>query len=69
MVRATGRAARTLRLGTLAVAVALVLADSSVVVLALPAVLGTFRASIADVAWVLVAFKMAAETLAVEAAT
>ncbi len=57
-----------LRLGALAVAVAVVLADSSVVVLALPDVLTTFSTSIARVAWVLVAFNLVLAVVAVPAA-
>jgi len=68
LVRAPVRAGRTLRLGAIAVAVALVLADSSVVVLALPDVLGTFGGSIAHVAWVLVAFNLVLAVVAVPAA-
>src|SRR5436305_7898224 len=43
----------------LALAVGLVLADSSVVTLALPEILRDFHASVAGVAWVLVAFNLA----------
>ena len=59
---------RRLRLGALAVAVAVVLADSSVVVLALPNVLGAFSTSIARVAWVLVAFNLVLALAAVPTA-
>ncbi|MEP6640473.1 MAG: MFS transporter [Gaiellales bacterium] len=63
-----GRRIRSLRLGGLAVAVGVVLADSSVVVLALPNVLGTFSTSIARVAWVLVAFNLVLAVAAVPTA-
>ena len=63
-----GGGVRSLRLGALAVAVAVVLADSSVVVLALPDVLTTFSTSIARVAWVLVAFNLVLALVAVPAA-
>lgn len=65
---ASSRVTRAFRLAVLAVAVALVLADSSVVVLALPDVLGTFGASITRVAWVLVAFNLVLALAAVPAA-
>lgn len=66
--RRPGGRLRGLRLGALAAAVALVLADSSVVVLALPNVLGTFSTSIARVAWVLVAFNLVLALAAVPTA-
>jgi MFS family permease len=66
--RRPGRRIRALRLGGLAVAVGVVLADSSVVVLALPNVLGTFSTSIARVAWVLVAFNLVLAVAAVPTA-
>ncbi len=56
-----------LRLG-LALAVAVVLADSSVVVLALPDVLSTFDVSIERVSWVITAFNLALAVAAVPAA-
>ncbi len=48
----------------LALAVALVLADSSVVTLALPAILREFDATVDAVAWVLIAFNLALALLA-----
>jgi MFS family permease len=61
---------RTPRLiaAALAVAVGLVLADSSVVVLALPAIYRDFGVSVGVVAWVLVAFNLALACAAVPAA-
>ncbi len=58
----TDPAARSGRAGIpplLAVAVGLVLADSSVVTLALPAILREFDATVSAVAWVLIAFNLA----------
>ncbi len=58
---------RTRSLGAsllLALAVGLVLADSSVVTLALPAILREFDSSVNAVAWVLVAFNLALALLA-----
>jgi MFS family permease len=52
----------------LAVSVGLVLADSSLVVLALPAVMDTFRASVAGAAWVLISFNVVMALAAVPAA-
>ena len=49
----------------LALAVGLVLADSSVVTLALPAILREFDAGVAAVAWVLIAFNLALALAAV----
>ena len=49
----------------LALSVAIVLADSSVVTLALPAILRDFDASVAAVAWVLIAFNLALALAAV----
>jgi MFS family permease len=63
-----GRRVRALRLGGLALAVGVVLADSSIVVLALPSVLGEFSTSIARVAWVLVAFNLVLAVAAVPTA-
>src|SRR6478752_3533145 len=57
----------TLSLG-LAIAVATVLADSSVVVLALPDLLSSFDVSIERVAWVITAFNLALALAAVPAA-
>src|SRR5215467_10267061 len=61
-------AQRRLRTAALALAVGLVLADSSVVVLALPDILGQFSASVGDVAWVLTAFNLALGLAAVPVA-
>ncbi|MEA2157334.1 MAG: hypothetical protein QOE11_3474, partial [Solirubrobacteraceae bacterium] len=47
------------------VAVGLVLADSSVVTLALPAILREFDATVDAVAWVLIAFNLALALLAI----
>ncbi len=63
-----GASPRAIRVGALVVAVALVLADSSLVVLALPDVLATFGASIARVAWVLIVFNLVLALAAVPAA-
>ncbi len=52
----------------IAVAVGVVLADSSIVTLALPAVLRQFDAEVADVAWVLIAFNLALALAAVPVA-
>ena len=52
----------------LAIAVATVLADSSVVVLALPDLLSSFDVSIERVAWVITAFNLALAVAAVPAA-
>ncbi|MGJ9421172.1 MFS transporter [Aeromicrobium sp. CF3.5] len=52
----------------LLVTVALVLADSAIVTLALPDILGTFDASIAQVAWVLIAYNLVLGLGAVPAA-
>ncbi|CAA9493219.1 MAG: hypothetical protein AVDCRST_MAG85-1343 [uncultured Solirubrobacteraceae bacterium] len=57
-----------LRVALLALAVGLVLADSSVVTLGLPAVLGDFDASPAGVSWVLTAYNLALALAAVPAA-
>ena len=52
----------------LALAVGLILADSSVVTLALPAILRDFDASVNDVAWVLISFNLALALAAVPGA-
>lgn len=52
----------------IALAVAAVLADSSIVILALPDILGQFDTTVADVAWVLTAFNIALAVAAVPAA-
>jgi MFS family permease len=59
-----GRAGRLL----LALAVGLILADSSVVTLALPAILRDFDASVNGVAWVLISFNLALALVAVPGA-
>ena len=51
-----------------ALAVAIVLADSSVVTLGLPAVLREFRADVTDVAWVLTSFNLVLALVALPAA-
>jgi MFS family permease len=58
---------RSSRLATLAIAlsVGVVLSDSSVVTLALPAILREFDASVSAVAWVLIAFNLALALAAV----
>ena len=56
---AAGRPRPGLQQLLLALAVGLVLADSSVVTLALPAILRDFDASVSGVAWVLVSFNLA----------
>ena len=52
----------------LAVGVGLALADSSIVTLALPKILGEFDVSITSVAWVLTSFNLALALVAVPAA-
>ena len=52
----------------LGVAVALVLADSSVVILALPAILEQYDAEVAEVAWVVTSFNLALAVAALPAA-
>ncbi|MGI9098340.1 MAG: MFS transporter [Solirubrobacteraceae bacterium] len=64
---AQDRRGRT-RTGLVAGAVAIVLADSSVVTLGLPAVLRDFRADVADVAWVLTSFNLVLALAALPAA-
>src|SRR5262245_32675552 len=54
-----GRPARRVRVALLAVAVAVAFADSAIVVLALPELLGELNASIEGVAWVVTAFNLA----------
>jgi MFS family permease len=60
--------ARRPRLAALAVAVALVLADSSIVVLALPQIYRDLDTSVAGVTWVLVSFNLVMALAAVPAA-
>jgi predicted MFS family arabinose efflux permease len=57
-----------MRRGLLAVGVGLALADSSIVTLALPKILGEFDVSITSVAWVLTSFNLALALVAVPAA-
>ena len=58
MTRAAQRGGRLAQL-LLALAVGLILSDSSVVTLALPAILRDFDASVNAVAWVLISFNLA----------
>src|SRR6476620_1985746 len=57
-----------LRVAAVALAVGLVLADASVVILALPAIYREYSAEVADVAWVVTAFNLAIALSAVPAA-
>ena len=57
-----------LRVAAVALAVGLVLADASVVILALPAIYREYNAEVADVAWVVTAFNLAIALAAVPAA-
>ena len=57
-----------MRAGLLGVAVALALADSSIVTLALPEILGDFDVQITTVAWTLTSFNLAFAVLALPAA-
>jgi MFS family permease len=57
-----------MRAGLLGVAVGLALADSSIVTLALPEILGEFDVAITSVAWVLTSFNLVLAALAVPAA-
>ena len=57
-----------MRRAALAAAVGLVLADSSVVTLALPDILREFDATVSEVAWVLTAFNLVLALAAVPAA-
>src|SRR6478672_9669661 len=59
---------RTGRSGLLGLAVALALADSSVVTLALPDIVSRFDVSITDVAWVLISYNLVLAAAAVPAA-
>lgn len=56
---ASGRAGKRLQQLLLALAVGLILSDSSVVTLALPAILRDFDSSVNAVAWVLISFNLA----------
>jgi MFS family permease len=58
----------TLRAGLLALGVGLALADSSIVTLALPEILGQFDVAITSVAWVLTSFNLVLAVVAVPAA-
>ena len=57
-----------MRTVVVALAVAIVLADSSVVTLGLPGVLREFRADVTDVAWVLTSFNLVLALVALPAA-
>src|SRR5918995_1958322 len=57
-----------MRARLLGVAVGLALADSSIVTLALPDILGEFEVAITSVAWVLTSFNLVLAVLAVPAA-
>src|ERR1044072_2234563 len=57
-----------MRRGLLAIGVGLALADSSIVTLALPKILGGFDVSITSVAWVLTSFNLVLAVVAVPAA-
>ena len=57
--RPRGQGASRARVALVAVAVAAVLADSSIVTLALPDVVRDFDAGVAEVAWVLISFNLA----------
>ncbi|MGN6379404.1 MAG: MFS transporter [Gaiellales bacterium] len=59
---------RRLAVAGLVLAIGAVLADSSVVVLALPDILGSFNTSVSSVAWVITAFNLAMAICAVPAA-
>lgn len=61
--------ARRLRVAALATAVAIVLADSSVVVLALPEIFRQFETTVSGVSWVLVVFNLTLALAAVPAAS
>ncbi|MGH2901117.1 MAG: MFS transporter, partial [Solirubrobacteraceae bacterium] len=65
MTTPAGRSGAGRRQLLLALAVGVVLADSSVVTLALPAILRDFDASVGAVAWVLIAFNLALALAAV----
>lgn len=62
------RAGRRATAGLVAIAVGVVLADSSVVTLGLPDILREFDAGVTDVAWVLVSFNVVLALLALPAA-
>src|SRR3954452_5238672 len=57
-----------LRVAAVALAVGLVLADASVVILALPAIYREYHAEVADGAWAVTAFNLAIALAAVPAA-
>jgi MFS family permease len=58
----------TVRVAALAVVVGLVLADSSIAVLALPAIAGDYGVEVGDLHWVLTAFNLALAAAAIPAA-
>lgn len=60
---------RRLRIAALALAVGVVLADSSVVVLALPEIFRQFETSVSGVSWVLIVFNLSLALVAVPAAS
>lgn len=62
------RSRASLRLTALAVAVGVVLADSSIVILALPEILAEYDVTVATVAWVLTAYNLVLAVAAVPAA-
>lgn len=59
---------RRLRVATLALAVGIVLADSSIVVLALPEIFRQFETTVSGVSWVLIVFNLSLAVTAVPAA-
>ena len=69
MTRTHERASAAWRRRAVAFVVGLVLADSAVVILALPAIYREFSAEVADVAWVVTAFNLALAVAAIPAAT
>lgn len=60
---------RRLRVAALAVAVGIVLADSSIVVLALPEIFRQFETTVSGVSWVLIVFNLTLALVAVPAAS
>ncbi|HWH15043.1 MAG TPA: MFS transporter [Miltoncostaeaceae bacterium] len=66
--RAASRRGASPRAGALALAVAVVLADSSIVILALPEILAEYDVTVARVAWVLTAYNLVLALAAVPAA-
>ena len=68
MVTTHARVAMSMRRKAIAFVVAMVLADSAVVILALPAIYRDFAVEVADVAWVVTAFNLALAGAAIPAA-